>query len=161
MSLSEVPLCFNSQYPDYYFSIPDEEIEERIELSESLCAIDDEYFFHRGRLIIPIIDHTEDLIFDVWSTLSQDNFDKRISLWEKPNRIHEAPYFGYLQTEIPGFDDTINLEVVSKEQEVGIIPLITIIDENHPLKFAQKNGITFKQALEISNSLLGTHHKLN
>lgn len=160
MALSEIPLSFNSHYPDYYFSIPEEEVDERIELSESLCAIDDEYFFHRGRLIIPIIDHPEDLIFDVWATLSQENFDKRIALWEKPARVQEAPYFGYLQTEIPGFDDTINVEVLSKEQEVGIIPLIKIKEDRHPLKLAQVNGISIKKAIEISNILLNTHHRI-
>jgi hypothetical protein len=61
----EIPLCFGNEYPDYYFSVPIEERETRVELTESLCVIDD-HFFHRGRLIIPILDFHEDLIFNVW-----------------------------------------------------------------------------------------------
>ena len=49
---NEMPLCFGSEYPDYYFSVPIEEREKRIELKESLCVVDEKHFFHRGRLRI-------------------------------------------------------------------------------------------------------------
>ena len=46
----EIPLCFGSDFPDYYSSIPPEERESRIELKERLCVVDEKHFFHRGRL---------------------------------------------------------------------------------------------------------------
>src|SRR5689334_23351912 len=74
----EVPLCFDGELPDYYYTVPPEERAERIELQKSLCIVDKEYFFQRGRLTIPIIDHTENLIFNVWTSISEDNFGNRM-----------------------------------------------------------------------------------
>jgi hypothetical protein len=90
----ELPLCFGADYPEYYYSVHPNERETRIELHESLCVVDDQYFFHRGRLTIPITVYHEDLIFNVWTTISKDNFDKRMNLWSDPNRTKEEPYFG-------------------------------------------------------------------
>ena len=39
-NFGKLPLCFGADYPDYYFSIPPEEREKRIELKESLCVVD-------------------------------------------------------------------------------------------------------------------------
>ena len=74
----EVPLCFGGDYPDYYFSVQPDERSERIELQPSLCVVDKEHFFQLGRLTIPILDHTENLIFNVWTSISEDNFGIRM-----------------------------------------------------------------------------------
>lgn len=156
----ELPLCFGSDRPEYYYSIPENEREKRIELEESLCVIDKEYFFHRGRLVIPIIDYEEDLVFDVWTSISKDNFSIRMDLWENPERINQEPYFGWLQTIVPPYGDTLNIKTIAIEQEVGFIPHIKVIDEKHALMRDQENGITYQQALEIVNKILSDTHKL-
>ncbi|MBP0903382.1 DUF2199 domain-containing protein [Mariniflexile gromovii] len=76
----EIPLCYGADYPDFYFSIPPEERNERIELKESLCVVDKKHFYHRGKLIIPIKNYSEDLIFNIWTSVSEDNFGKRMDL---------------------------------------------------------------------------------
>lgn len=148
MVYDELPLCFGNNEPDYYWSIPENERETRIELKESLCVID-EHYFHRGILTIPITDHDEDLVFNVWTTISEDNFQKRNKLWRKAKRIKEQPYFGWLQTQIPTYGNTINIKTRAFEQKVGYIPKIEVIEENHPLTIDQSNGITFEKAKEI------------
>ena len=67
---------------------------KRIEITESLCVIDKEHFFHKGRITIPIIDHKNDLVFNVWTSISEENFIKRNDLWSEPERIRQEPYFG-------------------------------------------------------------------
>jgi hypothetical protein len=69
----EIPLCFGTEYPNFYHSIPTDERESRVEFTKSLCIIDEEHFFHRGRLVIPITDYEEELVFDVWTTISERN----------------------------------------------------------------------------------------
>ncbi|HEU4789656.1 MAG TPA: DUF2199 domain-containing protein [Flavobacterium sp.] len=157
----ELPLCFGSEYPDYYFSVSPDEREQRIELKESLCVVDKQHFFHRGRITIPIIDHTENLIFNVWTSISEDNFAKRMDLWEDPSRISEEPYFGWLQTIVPTYGDTLNIKAIAKEQEVGIIPEIKCIEEKHRLTIDQEKGITYKQASEIVAKILREQHNQN
>ena len=155
-----MPLCFGGQYPDYYFEVPPEEREQRIELTESLCIID-EHFFHRGRIIIPITDHTDDLVFNVWTTISEQNFKKRNELWDDPARINEEPYFGWLQTIVPTYGNTISIKTIACEQEVGLIPLIKVIEEDHPLAIDQVNGITLKDATEKVKLILEEYHRNN
>lgn len=155
----ELPLCFGSEYPDYYFSVPPDERENRIELAESLCIVDGEHFFHRCRLTIPIIDYDEDLVFNVWASISSDNFSKRIDLWENPDRINEDSYFGWLQTNVPTYGETLNIKTISSEQEVGFIPQIKSIEEGHHLTIDQENGITYKKALEIVDEIIKQQHR--
>src|SRR6478736_410817 len=155
----EVPLCFGGSYPDYYFSVPQDERDERIELEQSLCIVDKKHFFHLGRLIIPIIDHTENLIFNVWTSISEDNFGIRMDLWEDPKRVDKDPYFGWLQTLVPTYGNTINIKSIAIEQGVGQTPAIQIVEENHPLKIDQDNGITYRQALEKVDKILSDDHQ--
>lgn len=151
---NELPLTFGNDFPDYYHSIPPDERGSRIEIAPSLCVIDSEYFFHRGRLTIPIHGYEQDLIFNVWATISEDNFIKRNNLWNNPKRIKEKPYFGWLQTSLPTYGDTINIEALAIENDVGLIPTIEVIEKNHPLAVDQKNGISFERVLEIVDTIL-------
>lgn len=155
----ELPLCFGTDYPDYYFSIPPNEIAERIELNESWCVIDKEHFFHRGRITIPIIDYTENLIFNVWTSISPENFIKRMELWEVPDRVDQEPYFGWLQTIVPTYGDTLNIKTIAIEQQVGLIPEIKLIEEEHLLTFDQENGVSYKKAVEIVDEILNKQHQ--
>lgn len=153
-----LPLCFGSEYPHYYLSVPSEQREKRIELNESLCVVDEEHFFHRGRLTIPIKDHSENLVFNVWASISADNFNKRMDLWEDPNRVMEEPYFGWLQTMVPTYGDTINIKTIAFEQAPGLIPEIKSTEEGHCLTIDQENGITYKRATEIVDEILRQLH---
>jgi hypothetical protein len=155
----EMPLCFGGEFPDSYFDVAPEERERRIEITESLCVIDKELFFHRGRIIIPIFDHNEHLVFNVWTSISEENFRKRNDLWSDPDRIKQDPYFGWLQTIVPTYGETLNIKTLAYEQEVGFIPTIKVIEENHALTIDQENGITFKIATEKVESILKEYHK--
>ena len=44
----ELPMSYGSPVPDYFYDIPSEEQENRIEMNDDLCVIDDEHFFIRG-----------------------------------------------------------------------------------------------------------------
>ncbi|SHG39057.1 hypothetical protein SAMN04488109_0025 [Chryseolinea serpens] len=154
----EAPLTFGSDRPDYYHSVPPDERPQRISLAESLCVVDEQHFFHCGRLTIPIIDHHQNLIFNVWTSISEDNFRKRNQLWNNPERVNEGPYFGWMQTTVPTYGNTINIKAVATENEVGLIPSIQVIEEEHPLAIDQQNGIIFEKALQIAGSILANEH---
>jgi len=154
----QMSLCFGSQFPAYYFAIPEEEREQRIQLEESLCVIDEKYFFHRGRLTIPIIDYHEDLVFNVWTSISEENFYQRVELWEDESRANQEPYFGWMQTNVPTYGETLSLQSIAIEQGLELIPEIKIIEENHPLKMDQENGITLEKAISIVDQIIKIQH---
>ncbi|MBF9141617.1 DUF2199 domain-containing protein [Hymenobacter properus] len=146
---AEFPMCFGAQFPAYYFSIPADERESRIELTESLCIIDDTHFFIRGRIEIPVIDSTEVFCWDVWTTLSEANFWRTNEVWHDPERVNEPAYFGWLQTSLPGYPETLNLKTLVHTQPVGSIPLIEVTEEGHPLSADQLSGITWQRVIEL------------
>ena len=155
----EIPLCFGSEFPDYYYSIPPDEIEKRVELEKSLCVVDKTHFFHRGRVTIPILDFNKDLYFDIWTSISPENFEIRMDCWESPNRKDFGPYFGWLQNQIPTYENTINIKSIAVEQDAGTIPEIEITEKNHQLGIDQKNGITYKKAMKIVQYALKSQHE--
>ncbi|WP_299700777.1 DUF2199 domain-containing protein [uncultured Pontibacter sp.] len=159
MELSSLPLTFGSDYPEYYFTVPEEERERRVEKTESLCVVDEEHFFVRGRLTIPINDYEEDLIFNVWTSLSEENFIRTNELWNDADRVNEPPYFGWLQTYVPTYDDTLNIKTEVITQEVGIIPRVVVTEENSPLALDQANGITLEKALSIVTEIIPDLHQ--
>ena len=53
---------FGWDYPVQYLLIPEHERERRIELSSDACVIDRKWFFVRGCLEIPVLDHEESSI---------------------------------------------------------------------------------------------------
>ncbi|KAB1155945.1 DUF2199 domain-containing protein [Tenacibaculum aiptasiae] len=152
-------LCFGSELPDYYYAIPPNEIKERVELEKSLCVIDKTHFFHRGRVTIPIIDFKEDLYFDIWTSISQENFKIRMDCWNSENRKDFGPYFGWIQNQIPTYENTINIKSIAIEQDAGVIPEIEITEENHQLAIDQKNGITYQKAMEIVKFISQSNNK--
>ncbi len=151
-------LCFGSEFPDYYYSVPQNERDTRIEKDESWCVVDNSHFFHRVRLEIPIIDYHENLLFNIWTSISEDNFGRRMDLWSDPERINEPPYFGWLQNKIPGYGDTLNIKTLARETGIGTIPALEVLEENHPLRLAQLNGITYARAEEIVSGILKEQH---
>jgi hypothetical protein len=157
----DMPLCFGAEYPDYYFSVPPEERATRIEMAERLCVIDKEHFFHRGRIVIPIHDHKESLVVDVWTSISRGNFEIRNTMWEDPDRVLNEPYFGWLQTVVPTYGNTLNLKTIAREEEVGQIPAIGLIEEAHPLTLDQQNGISFDVAAKKVEAILKNLHAPN
>jgi len=157
---NQIPFCFGTDFPMSYYSIPKDEREKRIEIEQSLCVIDEKHFFHRGRLEIPIIDNKENLLFDVWLSISKENFEIRMDNWENPNRVKNKPYFGWLQTQIPTYKDSINIKSRAFEEELGFIPRIEIRDDNHELSIDQENGISFEKAIGIINFILDKEQHL-
>ena len=57
----ELVLCFGIDKPSYYFSIPKDEVERRVVINDDLCIIDQSHYFIRGRLTIPVLDHSENI----------------------------------------------------------------------------------------------------
>jgi hypothetical protein len=59
-----------------------------------------------------------------------------------------------LNTQLPVFGDTYNLEVNVQTQPVGQRPQFTVIDQDHPLAVEQQDGITMERVEEIAVRML-------
>jgi hypothetical protein len=147
--LSELPLCYGIEAPHYFYTVPEE---KRTELTEDFCVIDEQHFFIRGHIQIPIIDSHEKFIWSVWASLSAENFLKSNELLLVEGREDEEPYFGWLSTELSIYPvTTLSLKTRVHTQEVGAVPLIELEETDHPLAVEQREGITLERVKEIAH----------
>lgn len=152
--LSEVPLCYGIEAPDYFYKVPEV---QRTELIRDFCVIDEQFFYIRGHIEIPIIDSHEKFIWSVWVSLSGENFLKSNELLNVQGRENEQPYFGWLSTELSIYPiSTLSLKTMVHTQEVGAVPLIELEQTDHPLAVEQREGITMERVIEIAH--LTNHH---
>ncbi len=149
--LNEFPLCYAGPAPYHYYSIADEERELRTELNQDFCVIDDQFFFVRGHIVIPIIDNDEEFIWGVWVSLSEEKFLRTNELLLEKGRELEAAYFGWLSTELPMYPSTLNLKTMVHTREVGLVPIIELEPVDHPLVVEQRVGITMDRVKEIAH----------
>ncbi len=153
---SGLPFSYGSSAPAPYFDIPEAEREDRVLLSSDQCIIDDEHFFVLGRLEITVVDSEEDVFsWNVWVSLSEENFERMSELWEVEGREKEPPYFGWLSTTLPCYDaDTFLLKTNVHTRPLGERPYVELEPTDHPLAVEQRNGITLKRVQEIAKGVL-------
>ncbi|MFI9812454.1 DUF2199 domain-containing protein [Saccharothrix variisporea] len=124
-------------------------------LAEEQCVIGGEHHFVRARLVLPVVDADEDFEWGVWVSLSPANAARAAQLWDDPARVAEPPYFGWLSTDLPGYDPgTLNLKTMVHTQEVGVRPLVELEPTDHPLAVEQRGGITVERVRAIAELLL-------
>jgi hypothetical protein len=145
---------YGSPAPLAWFSISEGEREQRCQLSSDQCMIDDKYFFIVGNLEITVHVMNERFSWDVWVSLSAENFAWACELWEQRGRESEPPYFGWLSTALPGYANTVNLKTQVHTRKVGRRPFVELEPTDHPLAVEQREGITRDRVQEIAELVL-------
>jgi len=135
-------------------AVPMEELAQRIVYTPDQCVIDGKDFYLRGRILVPVIGVEEPFVWGVWAEVSPINFVRTNELWTVEGREAEPAFPGWLNTQLPVFGDTSNLEVSVQTQRVGKRPHFTVVDEEHPLAVEQRNGITMRWVEEIAERML-------
>ena len=101
---------YGFKFPDYYFGVPEEERGSRIKCDSDLCAIDNEDFFIRGVILIPVHDQELDFGIGAWISQKKDNFETYRKNYES---TEIGPFFGWLSNRIPFFEeDSTNLKTM-------------------------------------------------
>ena len=149
----EVPRCFGIEAP-WRGLVAEGEFKQRVELTADQCVVDDEIFFVRGHIEIPILGGDDELAFSVWSSLSEDSFRHMCNRWHEPDRGYDPPYFGWLCSPIPVYPSTIHLKLSVQSRAPGLTPRFTVEPSEHPLAQAQQNGITIDRWENIAHKLL-------
>ncbi len=140
---------FGAEAPLYYHAIPAEERDRRCLLDSDTCVVDDEFFFVRGCLDIPVIGERERFSWGVWVSLSKENFAKFKQVFHEQKRSHIGPFFGWLSAALPLYPDTENLKTRAHLRDNGARPYIEVEPTDHPLAVEQRNGIPVSRVAEI------------
>jgi hypothetical protein len=147
---SELPLNYGSPAPIYYEEATRRERKKRFEINDDLCVMDGEHFFIRGCIEIPVIGSDEPFVWDVWVSLSEENFELTLEHWDDFDREKLEPMFGWLSTTLPLYPETINLKTYVHTRSVELRPYIELEPTDHPLSIEQRQGITIDRVKEIA-----------
>jgi hypothetical protein len=119
-------------------------------LTEDFCVLNQEHFFVRCVLRLPIAGRPGiSFGFGVWSTLSKKNFDLYFDAFDSDRQGNMGPWFGWLSNRLKGYPDTLNLKCHVHPQDGRQRPYIELEPTEHPLAVEQQNGISFDRLLEI------------
>ena len=151
---AELPMAFGADAPANYDLIPQAEQEARCDLTSDVCMIDEQDFFVRGCLEIPVVDGPRPFIWDVWTSISKHSFQRMAQLWESPGRETEPPYFAWLCTSLPLYPETLHLKANVHTRPIGQRPWVELESTDHPLAIEQRNGITMDRVRQIAETLL-------
>jgi hypothetical protein len=139
--------------PAQWWGVPEEERGKRIRLTSDTCVIDDQDYFIRGVIDLPIHDYPRELGFGVWVSLKKENFMKYLENWDS-DKI--GPFFGWLCTRIAYYhEDTRSLKTMVHFRTGGLRPIIELERTDHPLAVDQREGISLDKAWDI------VHHYVN
>jgi hypothetical protein len=153
-------LDFASAKPDYW-SNEHEKQHERSQLLPSLgrkpktwrdedyAVCDDEHFFVRGLIHLPIIGTNETFRWGVWGSLSRDSFNRLMELERKPERTELSPLFSWLNTWLPEYGDRESIKMQMHIQPPGTRPIFEIEHTDHPLAQEYHHGILPSRVKEI------------
>jgi hypothetical protein len=152
----DLPLNMGFSVPDVVSKLKPWEKEERCKTSEDWCIFDDQFFYVRGCLEVPIIGTNSVFSWGVWTTLGVDDFDATMELWNDPARTKEPDYKGSLANTMPTYKETRNLSLAVRTRAVGDRPLLLVTDEEHGLFAHQRQGMPMERAIELAKLVLHT-----
>lgn len=124
-------------------------------LNEDFCVINDQDFFVRGLIHLPIIGAAETFRWGVWGSLSRENFETLIEKQEDPKRVELPPMFSWLSTQIEEYSETLNLKMYAHIQPPGTCPNFRLELTDHLLAQEYHKGITPERVKAI---MLGRLH---
>ena len=101
---------FGSDKPLSYYEVPEKERESRCDCGSDECVIDEDTFFIRGCIEIPVIDEEEPFVWGVWISLSKESFEKWLECFEEKKRSHVGPFFGWLNAWLKPYPDRIGTD---------------------------------------------------
>lgn len=137
--------------PDAIASMSEEDIESQCIYTNDYYVCDDEYFYIRCILPLPVHDTGREYCIGVWAQVSPNSFNRIWELWDDVEQSNEPPIPGLLANDVH-----LNTGVENSEIEVQLTgptsrPIITVKDEGCSLYQEQQSGITIHRSSEYSD----------
>jgi hypothetical protein len=123
-------------------------------LNVDFCVAQNEFFFVRSLIEIPVIGSDEPFRWGVWGSLSKQHFDRVVDLWTDPKLVDEPSYFSWLSNSIEGYPQTLNLKANMHSRTVEHRPFLQLEETDHPLAVEQRSGIAIQRLHEIAAQVL-------
>src|SRR5262249_36521624 len=75
------PLAYDVPLPEYVLGIPEVQRTGRVSVDGDLCIVDDEFFFVKGRIQIPVRGTSDSLEWAVWVSVSAKSYARTLEIF--------------------------------------------------------------------------------
>jgi|GEM_PF-535290 len=142
--LSDMQVGFDK--PDAWFAVPPDERERRWTLTSETAVLDGARFFVRGVLEIPVSGEPHPYAWGVWARVGEAH-----ALALRDGGADGAPEGvpGWLANQLPGYPQTLGLEVSVHPRGPDLRPAFVVTDAAHPLAAEQRGGVYVERVLEM------------
>jgi len=150
------PLRWGPDAPNAWAAMAQHDREKRGELGTDQCVIDEERFFIRGQIEIPVVDVKDVFAWLVWIEVSAQDFGRMSKLWTVAGREQKDPsHSGVLANELAIYEEqTLGLKVKLHTRPVGERPFVEVVAD-HKLRDEQRDGISSHHVQDIADKLMG------
>ncbi len=127
--------------PEYYAVLTDDERTKRASLTSDFCIIDNEHYFIRGVLEVPIRGLEQSFRWGAWVSASEKSF-RNYQDSKRDREVADEPlFYGWLSNSIAPYEDTLSLKIAVLPRAYSDRPFFELQPTDHPLAVAQRCGI--------------------
>ena len=139
--------------PEPLFRIDEGDRDERAWVGDDSAVLrdrDEERFFVRALLELPVEGEEGYFGYGTWIEVDETDFEALGQLWHDEDGWRSSPFDGTLANELHPYAFTEGLPVRIRLRDVQLLPLVELDDANHELVRAQRNGISSHRAHELA-----------
>jgi hypothetical protein len=134
--------------PDAIHRLGPEARETRTWLADDFAVLDNEHFFVRGLLELPIPELGSRFGYGTWVEVPMRTFSTLLKLWHDPRQFE--PVTGYLANELEPYRGTVGLEARLRAISADRLPSVQLADAPHELVQDQLRGISAGRSDELA-----------
>jgi hypothetical protein len=134
--------------PDSIHRLDHDARESRTWLADDFAVLDNEHFFVRGLLELPIPELANRFGYGTWVEVPMRTFSKLLKHWHAPEQFE--PVTGYLANELEPYRGTIGLEARLRAISADRLPAVELAEAAHELVHDQRHGISMVRSDELA-----------
>ena len=132
--------------------LDEDERARRTWLADDFAVLDDERFFVRGLLELPIPELDNRFGYGTWCEVAMPDFQELMRRWHDEGQF--APVDCVVANELEPYRDTIGLRATLHATSSDKLPMVDLSDAPHELVHAQREGITAGRSDELAAVVL-------
>ena len=149
----ELELTFRR--PDIIAAMAVEEIERRCAFNDEYYVLDEERYFLRCTLPLPVHGSDQPYSIGAWAELSATDFRLVWNLWSDENQADTPPMSARLSNMVPFHDNTLGMSAAVQLTGPHTRPEITLQESGSSLYAEQSQGIARHRAHEYARLVAG------
>jgi hypothetical protein len=138
--------------PDAIHVLDEGQRRARAWLADDFAVLDEERFFVRGLLQLPIPELEAYFGYGAWLEVDRDAFTRLLEHWHNPEQF--TPAKGTLANELSPYHGTTGAPATLRATSATSLPELTLDDDAHLLGREQRGGISAARSDELAAVVL-------